>query len=143
MLDIDHFKRVNDTLGHPVGDEVLREFVVQCKRALRSYDLLGRLGGEEFAVMLPHTDLDGARCVAEKLRLAVAGAAIQTAKGTISITVSVGVAISQPAEEDGTRLTVRADNALYTAKQSGRNRVCVEQPACASAVQPTLGQRTG
>ena len=141
MLDIDHFKRVNDTLGHPVGDEVLREFVVQCKRALRSYDLLGRLGGEEFAVMLPHTDLDGARCVAEKLRLAVAGAAIQTAKGTISITVSVGVAISQPGEEDGTRLTVRADNALYTAKQSGRNRVCVEQPACSSAAQPQLADR--
>ena len=143
MLDIDHFKHVNDTHGHPVGDEVLREFVVLCKSALRSHDLLGRLGGEEFAVMLPHTDLDGARCVAEKLRLAIAGAAIRTAKGDISITVSVGVAISQPNEEDGTRLTVRADNALYTAKQSGRNRVCVEQSPCSAVAQSPLGQQAG
>ena len=139
MLDIDHFKHVNDTHGHPVGDEVLREFVVLCKSVLRSHDLIGRLGGEEFAVMLPHTDLDGARCVAEKLRLAIAGAAIHTAKGEISITVSIGVAISQLNEEDGTRLTMRADNALYAAKQSGRNRVCVEQPPCSAVAQPVLG----
>lgn len=143
MLDIDHFKHVNDTHGHPVGDEVLREFVVLCKSALRSHDLLGRLGGEEFAVMLPHTDLEGACCVAEKLRRAVADAVIHTAKGDVSITVSIGVAISQANEEDGTRLTVRADNALYAAKQSGRNRVCVEQPPCSDATQPLLPQRAG
>lgn len=143
MLDIDHFKHINDSLGHPVGDEVLREFAALCKGVLRSHDLLGRLGGEEFAVMLPHTDLEGACCVAEKLRLAIAGAAIPTAKGEVSITVSIGVAISQPNEEGASRLTVRADNALYAAKQSGRNKVCIEQPPCSSIAPSLPGQRVG
>lgn len=138
MLDIDHFKHINDSLGHPVGDEVLREFAGICKSALRSHDLLGRLGGEEFAVLLPHTDLQGALCTAEKLRLAIAGAAIPTARGDVSITVSIGVAISL-ANEDGSRLTVRADNALYAAKQSGRNRVCVEPATPCANAEPLLG----
>lgn len=143
MLDIDHFKRINDTYGHPVGDEVLREFVVLCRSALRSHDLLGRLGGEEFAVMLPHTDLEGARCVAEKLRLAIAHARIHTAKGEISLTVSIGVAIHQPNDEDGSRLVMRADNALYAAKQGGRNRVCLEPQPCSATTRPSLDRRPG
>jgi diguanylate cyclase (GGDEF)-like protein len=140
MLDIDHFKQVNDTYGHPVGDDVLREFVVLCGSVLRGHDLIGRLGGEEFAVMLPHTDLEGACCVAEKLRLAIANAAIATARGDIRITTSVGVAISRPGDEDATRLVERADNALYAAKKAGRNRVCADSSSSADNPLPVSQQ---
>ncbi len=125
MLDIDHFKRVNDTYGHPVGDVVLKEFVAICRGALRAHDVLGRLGGEEFAALLPHTDADGAVRVAEKLRLAVAEATIATAKGDLRIITSVGVATALPAGDDPEHLLGRADEALYAAKHSGRNRVSV------------------
>src|SRR5690606_34244826 len=87
MLDIDHFKRVNDGYGHPIGDVVLKQFAATCSRLLRAHDVMGRLGGEEFAITLPHTDTEGARCVAEKIRLAVAQTPIETAAGEIAITV--------------------------------------------------------
>lgn len=122
MLDIDHFKRVNDTHGHPVGDVVLQQFSAICAGLLRSHDVLGRLGGEEFGILLPHTDAEGAYCVAEKIRLAVAGSRIKTAVGELSITVSVGVT-TLLAEDDQQVLLTRADKALYSAKQGGRNQV--------------------
>lgn len=129
MLDIDHFKKVNDAYGHPGGDAVLARFAECCRSVLRAHDLLGRLGGEEFAIVLPHTDAEGARCVAEKLRLAVAESVTATDMGEARITVSVGVAMQWPDEHECEPLIARADRALYAAKSGGRNRVCLaEEP---------------
>lgn len=124
MLDIDHFKHVNDAYGHPIGDEVLKAFTATCMRMLRSHDLIGRLGGEEFALVLPHTDAEGARCVAEKIRLAIAGEPIVTSVGDIAITVSLGLTQLQADDQHIDALIARADRALYRAKRSGRNQVC-------------------
>lgn len=123
MLDIDHFKRVNDTYGHAVGDKVLRHFAGLAAQHLRQNDLLGRLGGEEFALLLPGTDLEGAALSAERLRQFVATHPCVTDELTIPITVSIGVAEFSPADQDGDGLMARADEALYRAKQGGRNRV--------------------
>lgn len=125
MLDLDHFKRVNDTYGHPMGDRVLRDFAVTCTRLLRAHDIMGRLGGEEFAIALPHTDTEGARCVAEKIRQAVAETLIATADGDIAITVSIGLTTSLAGQGDLHSMIALADGALYAAKQGGRNRLCV------------------
>ncbi|WP_273536693.1 diguanylate cyclase [Pseudomonas sp.] len=125
MLDIDHFKRVNDCYGHPIGDAVLKQFTTICTRMLRSRDLFGRLGGEEFAIALPHTDAEGARCVAEKIRLAIAQAPIMTPGGTIHITVSMGLACTHVDRVDVDQLIAKADGALYAAKHEGRNQVRV------------------
>lgn len=119
LFDIDRFKRVNDTWGHPQGDLVLKGIVQQVQSQLRSIDTLARWGGEEFAVLLPQTDAAEARAVAEKLRLAVAQAAFGQAG---RVTVSFGVATCQ-AGESGAVLLERADEALYRAKRNGRNRV--------------------
>ena len=129
-LDIDHFKRINDTWGHAAGDEALKGFVAACKTALREYDILGRVGGEEFAVALPHTGVDGARVIAERLRRHVEDLVVRPARGEIfKMTVSVGVAQltggdGQPT--DVSQLLARADAALYRAKDRGRNQVVVE-----------------
>ncbi|OAN55202.1 response regulator [Paramagnetospirillum marisnigri] len=131
-LDIDHFKRINDTWGHAAGDEALRAFVGSCVQALREYDILGRIGGEEFAVALPNTGLDGAKVIAERLRRLVEEMVVRPARGEIfDMTVSVGVASHSfghsPNPEGGVmdvpELLRRADKALYRAKDSGRNRV--------------------
>lgn len=123
MLDIDHFKRVNDVHGHPIGDAVLKQFSETCAGMLRAHDLFGRLGGEEFAVALPHTDAEGARTVAEKIRSAVAHAPIATVAGDIAITVSIGVAQADARKGDVDHLIAQADKALYEAKHGGRNQV--------------------
>lgn len=123
MLDIDHFKRVNDSHGHPIGDAVLKQFAATCAGMLRAHDLFGRLGGEEFAVALPHTDAEGARTVAEKIRSAVAHAPIATVAGDIAITVSIGVAQADARKGDVDHLIAQADKALYEAKHGGRNQV--------------------
>lgn len=123
MLDIDHFKRVNDEHGHDVGDQVLRSLSEIAIMALRNADILGRLGGEEFGVLLPETDTDAAFEVAERLRLSIERSSINTSDGNLSITVSIGVAILQPGTQTIANLLKRADVALYDAKQSGRNRV--------------------
>lgn len=131
-LDIDHFKRVNDTYGHAVGDAALKLFVEGCRRALRDLDILGRVGGEEFAVALPNSGADGARILAERLRKQVEGARLDLADGgQLAITVSIGVATSSPAGrhppfDDNPSLAAlleRADGALYRSKAEGRNRV--------------------
>lgn len=123
MLDIDHFKRVNDVHGHPIGDAVLKQFTATCAGMLRAHDLFGRLGGEEFAIVLPHTDAEGARCVAEKIRTAVAQTPMPTAAGDITVTVSIGLAQMEGLPGEVDQLMARADQALYEAKRGGRNQV--------------------
>jgi diguanylate cyclase (GGDEF)-like protein len=122
MIDIDHFKRINDQCGHAGGDEVLRVIGARFADSLRGADLVGRLGGEEFAVLLPDTELETAILVAERLRKAVAGKAIPFPGGVCPTSVSVGVSMAA-AGDDLDRLLSRADKALYAAKDGGRNQV--------------------
>jgi diguanylate cyclase (GGDEF)-like protein len=133
LLDLDHFKRINDTHGHAAGDAVLQVAAGLCREVLRDVDSIGRIGGEEFAVLMPGTDLAGARIVCERLRLAVEQAQVETPSGTVRPTISIGVAERRP-EEDSALLLLRADNALYRAKQNGRNRV--EAADAVSAASP-------
>ncbi|MGE5546716.1 MAG: diguanylate cyclase [Solirubrobacterales bacterium] len=125
MVDVDHFKRINDSHGHAAGDEALKVLVASCGSVLRDVDVLGRLGGEEFAVLLPETDADGAHEVAERLRQAVAAIRVPLADGgDLGFTCSVGFAARPPGgEETFEAMMKRADQALYRAKQAGRNRV--------------------
>lgn len=125
MLDIDEFKQVNDTHGHAVGDEVLRDVADRLRQALREVDVLGRYGGEEFIILLPETDLRGADDMAERLRRAVAAAPIVTSAGPISVTISLGVTAVSPEVADFAALLQRIDTFLYAAKQRGRNRVVI------------------
>lgn len=135
LLDIDRFKRINDRYGHPVGDEVLREFVARVQATLRSQDslkrgdwpgALGRFGGEEFLVVLRGSDDQGGQQAAERIRTMVADEPFQTTSGPVRITVSAGVAGWQPGESE-VDLLRRADRALYRAKEQGRNRVCLSK----------------
>jgi len=124
MLDIDHFKRVNDGYGHQAGDAVLRAVAQTLQSRLRAQDQIGRFGGEEFLIMLPDTSLDGSATLAEALREAVEAAPTQWGAHRIAVTISIGVAggaITGAATVDG--LVGAADSALYRAKQGGRNRV--------------------
>ena len=125
IFDIDHFKRVNDRYGHPAGDDVLRELAVRAQRNVRSVDLVGRLGGEEFIVVMPETNLSGAAVVADRLRLAVCEEQFNLpANGElVPVTISIGVAITATGEDTLEGLLKRADEALYAAKNGGRNRV--------------------
>lgn len=125
MIDIDHFKRVNDTYGHLMGDEVLR-MVANCIRArLRTQDLAGRYGGEEFLVILPNTGIDGGRHLAETLRQTVAAIPINSPGGQrLEVTISAGVHEASVAENPSVETLIgAADKALYRAKENGRNRV--------------------
>jgi diguanylate cyclase (GGDEF)-like protein len=122
MLDIDHFKQLNDGFGHACGDAALKVFADTARGVLRDHDLIGRLGGEEFALALPGTTLDGALEAAERLRLAVMQAPMLGCALTYRMTVSIGVVIIDPFEEL-TAALARADHALYAAKTGGRNRV--------------------
>lgn len=128
MLDLDHFKRVNDTHGHAVGDRVLVAVTATCKRFLRDIDLFGRLGGEEFGMLLPETDLDGGRATAERLRQTVAETNIDAGKTTLCITISIGVSVLSPEDDRLESALKRADDALYEAKRSGRNRIVTALP---------------
>jgi diguanylate cyclase (GGDEF)-like protein len=125
MIDVDHFKRVNDTYGHPVGDEVLRAIVSRCQKAIRISDALGRYGGEEFVLVLPETALNEARVVAERVRNSVSGALVVVGDRALPITVSIGLASFQN-KEKAEALLARADKALYAAKAAGRNRLEVD-----------------
>ncbi|MDD3311298.1 PAS domain S-box protein [Pseudodesulfovibrio sp.] len=123
MMDIDHFKRVNDTYGHDVGDQVLSSLAGIAVGALREADILGRLGGEEFGVLLPETSRQSALDVAERLRAAVENAILRTNAGELRITVSLGVAVMGGTTSSVDGLLKEADVALYQAKENGRNRV--------------------
>ncbi|MFZ5446482.1 MAG: diguanylate cyclase [Myxococcota bacterium] len=122
LLDIDHFKRINDRFTHVAGDSVLREVAKVLVRELRQTDFAARYGGEEFALVLPNTSLDGARIAAEKVRVAIATADWNALTPGHAVTASLGLA-EWTAHETPTQLVSRADHALYAAKSSGRNRV--------------------
>jgi diguanylate cyclase (GGDEF)-like protein len=123
MIDADHFKKVNDTHGHVVGDDVLRHIAAACRENLRSVDILGRYGGEEFVVLLPDADRKTAIRVGERLRLAIAGISIPVNNGNLSVTASLGISTAKGEKINLKALMERADSALYAAKNAGRNRV--------------------
>ena len=123
MLDIDHFKRVNDRYGHLTGDEVLEKIATLIRRNIRDTDIVGRYGGEEFIIILPKTNLSSAWVVAERIRTIIEKTEMKESAGNVfAITVSQGLC-GWERDEDATSLISRADEALYKAKQKGRNRV--------------------
>lgn len=128
MLDIDHFKQVNDLHGHRVGDSVLADIAGLMRRSVRQTDFVGRYGGEEFLIILPRTDVAGAAKMAERVRAAAEGTPMHATGGsTFTTTVSLGIAEFCEADDEDS-LVNRADTALYSAKELGRNRV--ELSAC-------------
>lgn len=125
LADLDHFKRVNDTYGHAAGDQVLRIFGGLLLGRLRGSDHVGRLGGEEFLMVLPETTASMAQGVAEALRISLEKEIIEHQDRVFHVTCSLGVAQLLPGEADGGAMLARADAALYTAKSSGRNRTAL------------------
>lgn len=129
-LDIDHFKSINDSYGHGVGDEALKLFVQTCREGVRELDIVGRCGGEEFGITLPNTTVMGAQILAERLRTLIEQCSLPLANGeSLSFTVSIGIAVYSGDWKDG-EMTIdslrdQADTALYQAKRGGRNRVVV------------------
>ncbi len=123
MLDVDHFKRVNDTHGHLGGDEVLRRVSALVAAEIRDVDILGRYGGEELAMVLPAVDARGAAVVSERVRRVIEATPIAFMDATITVTVSIGVTEARPATTDVNGLIAEADEALYACKRGGRNRV--------------------
>jgi two-component system cell cycle response regulator len=137
VCDLDHFKRINDQFGHKAGDEVLEDFRARCSLTMRASDWIARTGGEEFVIVLPETDLDGAAIVAESLRQVVCAQPVATVVGDVPVTVSIGYSAlhsdSDFATWQGEDLMRAADKQLYVAKSAGRNR-------CAGAsMQDILG----
>jgi diguanylate cyclase (GGDEF)-like protein len=127
MLDVDHFKLINDKYGHPTGDRVLQELATRCKHSVREVDLIGRYGGEELIILMPETDRETALQVAERLRVSVEEAPIKVLNGEVAVTVSVGVAAKDEYTTDLEILIARADQAMYIAKHKGRNRVAMSK----------------
>jgi diguanylate cyclase (GGDEF)-like protein len=143
MVDADHFKRINDEHGHATGDEVLRALAQRLSGSLRGGDRVGRLGGEEFVVLLPQADADLAQAIAERMRAAVAQAPLPTAAGPLAVTVSIGLAQLGPQAASVGALLAAADAALYQAKSAGRNRVAVAAvPSDAAAPAPAAQAAT-
>ena len=123
MMDIDHFKQINDNHGHAIGDHVLKEVADCCRQAMRKEDVLGRYGGDEFAIMLPESNLAATSQVAERLRQSIAQKTIDTEVGPVTVTVSLGVITLDDQCSTLETLLAGADQALYVAKRGGRNRV--------------------
>jgi diguanylate cyclase (GGDEF)-like protein/PAS domain S-box-containing protein len=124
MIDLDHFKSINDQHGHGAGDRVLIEVTERCKDNLRVHDIIARLGGEEFCILLPYTNLDQAQKVAERLRQKIELMPIISDGNRIKVTVSVGISLVLEGDNDGHDAIERADKKLLEAKSMGRNRVC-------------------
>ncbi|MGF6180660.1 diguanylate cyclase (GGDEF)-like protein [Massilia sp. UYP32] len=127
MIDIDHFKQINDRWGHASGDDALQVFARTARDVMREHETIGRLGGEEFAMMLPGADIDAAMQAAQRLRQAVRAATVITSGPSYTMTVSIGVVVLDP-NEDLSAALARADHALYTAKRAGRDRVEAGDP---------------
>lgn len=125
MLDLDHFKQLNDNFGHAAGDKALQRFTSLCCNALRNVDIFSRWGGEEFVALLPETDVEGAAVIAERLRQIVTREKIENRTQKYNLTVSIGVAQFRPGETSIDGPLSRADAAVYDAKKAGRNRVAV------------------
>ena len=147
LIDLDHFKSINDRFGHALGDRTLEIFALAARHSVRSSDLLGRLGGEEFAAVLADTTREKAAAVAERIRSSFAHAALEVDNHPVGATVSIGVVHCQDAVLDVHELLAQADQALYCAKENGRNRVEIasldmilkrkaEHDAAAASVQP-------
>lgn len=138
-VDIDHFKSVNDRYGHAAGDVVLQSIVAQIRQELRASDYVSRLGGEEFVIALPETGIDGAQCVAERIRRKIADVLVHAQEHAIHVTASLGIASRESADETWTETLERADAALYEAKRTGRNK-CVSRARAAQddGVPPTI-----
>lgn len=134
IFDLDHFKQINDNYGHTTGDDVLRECVECSNQALRSTDMLFRFGGEEFVVLLPGVNAEGAALAAERLRKVIEKHVFNSRQGVVPVTVSIGTA-SLTLQDNVKTILERADKALYSAKKAGRNRVvCSDEPHKATAV---------
>ncbi|MCJ7545249.1 MAG: GGDEF domain-containing protein [Deltaproteobacteria bacterium] len=127
MIDLDHFKKVNDKYGHAIGDKILVAFAGICKKCLRKADIFGRLGGEEFAILLPETDINGGSKFAERLRAIVEKSKIKVESKPFHITVSIGVTELQPDDDQIDAALRRADDTMYEAKKRGRNQVAISQ----------------
>ena len=140
MFDIDHFKRVNDTYGHDAGDEVIKTVVDILQKQKRASDIAGRLGGEEFALVLPEATLDSAVGAGERLRKLVAEHVIAAGGTRIPVTISVGASICHAATSGVEELIKQADLALYEAKRGGRNRVCRYTPPAEAAAANAAAQ---
>lgn len=125
MIDADHFKNINDTFGHDTGDNVLRELTRAVLKELRNSDLFGRIGGEEFAATLPETDEESAAQVAERLRETIESLALKAGDEDFQFTVSIGIAMLSKEDSEFSTILKRADNALYRAKETGRNKVII------------------
>jgi diguanylate cyclase (GGDEF)-like protein len=128
LVDVDHFKRVNDSHGHLIGDKVLRALAAELRQQVRESDVVGRFGGEEFTILLPRTDAAGACRIAERLRSSAAGLRIPAAAARINATVSIGVSVLGQHGNDLFELLAAADLALYRAKDAGRNQVQLHSP---------------
>lgn len=124
MLDLDHFKQINDRHGHAIGDTVLKVFAETAAATIRTVDRIGRFGGEEFLLVLGETDAGGARKIAERLRIAIEAMDITSLHGSVPVTVSIGMATNRDGAEPLEIVMRRADRELYRAKTEGRNRVC-------------------
>jgi two-component system, cell cycle response regulator len=141
LFDVDHFKCINDEHGHPTGDDVLREITRRPRSILRSYDGLGRYGGEEFLIVMPGLDAEDALVAAERVRRSIGTTPLDTRSGPLEVTVSMGVSsLIRGIEESAEGLIGRADAALYEAKRTGRNRVVVASPPSRPRTRPS---RTG
>lgn len=125
MLDLDYFKRLNDTYGHAAGDKALQRFTMICTNALRNVDIFGRWGGEEFVALLPETDLQGATVIAERLRKLTSDNILTFNDHKINFSVSIGIAEFKDGETTVDTAMSRADTAVYDAKKAGRNRISV------------------
>jgi diguanylate cyclase (GGDEF)-like protein len=139
VADLDHFKQVNDTYGHPVGDVILHEAAQRMRVAIRPYDMVGRYGGEEFLIIIPNCDRSEALAIAERIRCSVYAHPVKSQAGEISMTVSLGVATGGGSvHTDPIALISAADKALYHAKKAGRNRVASHSGVTAESEKVTL-----
>lgn len=125
MLDIDHFKKVNDTYGHAKGDKVLVRIALVCRQVMRSTDLIARFGGEEFCPLFPETTAENAMLLAERMRLAIYAERFESDAQSFSVTVSIGISECIGSGDSLEKLLVRSGEALYKAKNTGRNRVLI------------------